>query len=1089
MSFTAHDPTVPVHIPTSELKVMQYWKDIDAFKTSQKLSEGKPEYSFYDGPPFATGKPHYGHLLAGTIKDVVTRHAHATGHHVERRFGWDTHGLPVEHEIDKALNIKGKEDVMAMGIDKYNEACREIVMRYAGEWKDTVERMGRWIDFETGYKTLDFTFMESVWWVFGQLWEKGQVYRGLKVMPYSTACTTPLSNFEAGEDYRDTQDPAITVAFPLVDDPSTSLLAWTTTPYTLPANLGVCVHPDFTYIKIHDFERDQNFILLENLLATVYKGYDPKKKDNKPKFKKIGSFQGKDMVGWRFTPMYDYFTEQYEDRAFRVLSDTYVTDTSGTGIVQQAPAFGEDDHRIAVQHGVVRDDELPPCPIDEAGRFTSEVPEYQGIHVKDADPQIIKDVQKKGRLIVRSDINHSYPFCWRSGTPLIYRAIPSWFVRVANISDQLVANNEKTRWVPPHVREGRFGGWLKSARDWNISRNRYWGNPIPLWASEDYSEIVCISSVAQLEKLSGVSNITDLHRESIDHITIPSQQGKGNLKRIEEVFDCWFESGSMPYASSHYPFENESSFKARFPADFVSEGIDQTRGWFYTMLVLATHLLGTAPWKNLIVTGLVLAQDGKKMSKKLKNYPDPMEVVSKYGADCVRLFLVNSPVVRAENLRFREEGVRDILTNVILKWINSLNFYLGQVELFDQRNSEKFVYDPHAPKSANVMDRWILASCQSLIQHVQSEMDAYRLYTVIPRLLELIADLTNWYIRFNRTRLKGAGGVDDTRAALNTLYETLFTLCLTMSSFTPYTSETVYQALRATTPPSIDDTDVRSIHFLPFPSVRKEYFDPVIERQVQRLKAVIDLGRSIRDKKNLKVKQPLKELVVFHHNQEYLDDVKSLESYVAAELNIVNVVYTSDEAQVGIKYRATADWPTLGKKLRKDIGKVKSALPSLTSDVCRAFVTEGKLDVAGVQLVQGDLIITRYVENADSESHDSATDYDVIVLLDIRLHADLEAKALLRALSSRVNKLRKEAGLKATDRVDIFYKYDDGEEDALRKAIEGNEESLVKSFGGVPVDASQIDETRKILGVEKRVKGAEELGEGERFILTLVEPA
>ncbi|WVN88285.1 isoleucine-tRNA ligase [Cryptococcus depauperatus CBS 7841] len=1090
VQFPSHDPSKPIHIPAKEDQVLKYWRDIDAFRTSQKLSEGKPEYSFYDGPPFATGKPHYGHLLLGTIKDIVTRHAHSTGHHVERRFGWDTHGLPVEHEIDKTLNIKGKEDVMALGIDKYNAACREIVMRYSTEWQSVVERMGRWIDFENGYKTLDPTFMESVWWVFGQLWKKEQVYRGLKVMPYSTGCTTPLSNFEAGEDYRMTSDPAVTVSFPLVDDPNTSLLAWTTTPYTLPSNLALCVNPEFTYIKIHDFERDQNFILLESLLGTVYKELqggkklDPKKE---PKFKKVGTFTGKDMVGWRYVPIFDYFTEQYEDRAFRVVSDPYVTDSDGTGIVHQAPAYGEDDHRISVSNGIVREDEIPPCPIDESGRFTAEVPDYQGKHVKESDSFIIKDLQKKGRLVVRSDIMHSYPFCWRSGTPLIYRAIPSWFVRVANISDKLVKNNEKTRWVPSAIGEGRFGGWIRNARDWNISRNRYWGTPIPLWVSEDYEEIVCVSSIAELEELSGRKGISDLHRESIDSITIPSKKGKGELRRIEEVFDCWFESGSMPYAQAHYPFENAAYFQKSYPADFISEGIDQTRGWFYTLLVLGTHLFDTAPWKNLVVTGLVLAADGKKMSKKLKNYPDPMDVVNKYGADCVRLFLVNSPVVRADNLRFREEGVREILTNVILKWINSLNFYLGQVELIEQTTGEKFVYDHDAKKSLNVMDRWILATCQTLIQHVKTEMAAYRLYTVIPRLLDLISDLTNWYIRFNRSRLKGSGGVEDTKAALNTLYEALLTLCLTMSSFTPFTCETVYQALRPTSPrPRDPNQNVDSVHFLPFPEVRAEYFDPVIERQVQRMRAVIDLGRLIRDKRTLKVKMPLKELIIFHHDQEYLDDVQSLESYITAELNVVNIVYTLDESSVGIKYRATADWPSLGKKLRKDIGKVRSHLPKITSEECKSFVTDGKITVNGIELVTGDLRVSRIAELAEGENkYDTASDNDVIILLDIRRHPELESLALLRSLTSRVNKLRKEAGLKPSDKVDIFYEYDDGEENAIRLAVQGNEEYLNKQIGGVPVELSQKNEYVQLLQREARTKDAEDLGQGERFVLSL----
>lgn len=596
-----------------------------------------------------------------------------------------------------------------------------------------------------------------------------------------------------------------------------------------------------------------------------------------------------------------------------------------------------------------------------------------------------------------------------------------------------------------------------------------------------------MSSIAELEELSGQKGISDLHRESIDGITIPSKQGKGVLRRIEEVFDCWFESGSMPYAQSHYPFENVERFQKSYPADFISEGIDQTRGWFYTLLVLGTHLFETAPWKNLIVTGLVLAADGKKMSKKLKNYPDPMEVVNKYGADCVRLFLVNSPVVRADNLRFREEGVREILTNVILKWINSLNFYLGQVELFEQTTGDKFVYDHDAKKSTNVMDRWILATCQTLIQHVETEMAAYRLYTVIPKLLDLISDLTNWYIRFNRTRLKGSGGIEDTRAALNTLYEALLTLCLTMSSFTPFTCETVYQALRPTSPAPEDPAqDVRSVHFLPFPKIRAEYFDPTIERQVQRMRAVIDLGRLIRDRKTLKVKMPLKELVIFHHDQEYLDDVRSLESYIAAELNVVNIVYTSDESAVGIKYRATADWPSLGKKLRKDIGKVRSHLPKMSTDECKAFVAEGKIVVNGVELVAGDLVVTRFAEVPTGEvKYDTASDNDVIILLDIRRHPELENMSLLRSLTSRVNKLRKEAGLKPSDKVDIFYEYDAGEEDAIRPAISGNEEYLNKQIGGVPVELSQKGEDKEVLKREVRMKEAEGLGQGERFVLSL----
>ncbi|KII92817.1 hypothetical protein PLICRDRAFT_486212 [Plicaturopsis crispa FD-325 SS-3] len=1075
MPFPVHDISAPFNFPKEEEKVLEFWREIDAFQTSLKLSEGRPEYTFYDGPPFATGLPHYGHLLAGTIKDIVTRHAHVSGYHVSRRFGWDTHGLPVEHEIDKKLGITGKADVMKMGIAAYNAECRAIVMRYSGEWRSTVERMGRWIDFDNDYKTLNISFMESVWWAFGQLFEKGLVYRGLRVMPYSTGCTTPLSNFEAGSDYRDVNDPAVTVSFPLVDDPRTSFLAWTTTPWTLPSNLALCVHPDFNYVKIHDDERDMNFILHEGLLRTLYK--DPKK----AKFKKIGQFKGSEMKGWRYVPLFEYFTDQFEDKAFRVVTDTYVTDADGTGIVHQAPAFGEDDHRIAIENGVLRADEMPPCPIDDSGKFTKEVPDFIGQHVKAADKEIQKVLKAKGRLIVQSTINHSYPFCWRSGTPLIYRAVPVWFVRVQPITEQLVANNKETLWVPQHVGDGRFANWISNARDWNVSRNRYWGTPIPLWASEDMEEIVCVSSVAELEELSGVKGITDLHRDKIDHITIPSKQGKGDLKRIEEVFDCWFESGSMPYAQLHYPFENKDLFEKSFPADFVCEGIDQTRGWFYTLLVLSTHLFDSAPWKNLITTGLVLASDGKKMSKSLKNYPDPNLVIDSYGADATRMFLVNSPIVRGDNLRFREEGVREVISRVLLPWLNSFRFFLGQVALLRKNSGVEFKYDPHAPVSNNVMDRWILARCQSLIKLVREEMAAYRLYTIIPRLLDLVDELTNWYIRFNRKRLKGEDGKEDTIAALNTLFETLFTLCRTMSSYTPFLTENIYQSLRPFIPEDPAAGDTRSVHFLSFPDVKEEYFDSDIERQVQRMQAVIDLTRNIREKNNLSLKTPLKELLVFHADEQYLADVKSLQRYIVSELNVRDVVCTSDEHLSGVRYRAVADWGVLGRKLRKDLGRVKKALPDVSSDEVKRFEETGKLTVDGIELVTGDLAVQRYIELPPTAEGQYAThtDTDVVVRLDIQVHPDLLGEWLTRELVNRIQKLRKKAGLQATDDVDVFYSFEEGSGADLLAAMKEHKEYIERSVRNVPLDAKNRKGGTVLIEEEQEVADV-------KFVLSLV---
>jgi len=671
----------------------------------------------------------------------------------------------------------------------------------------------------------------------------------------------------------------------------------------------------------------------------------------------------------------------------------------------------------------------------------------------------------------------------RSNTPIIYRAFPVWNVRVSHLVDDLVRNNSETRWVPQSVGENRFGNWLANARDWSISRNRYWGTPIPLWVSDDFEEVIAIGSVGELEELSGVKGITDLHSDKIDHITIPSQEGKGILKRIPEVFDCWFESGSMPYAQIHYPFENKELFESTFPANFISEGIDQTRGWFYTLLVLSTHLFGRAPWQNLIVTGLVLAADGKKMSKSLKNYPDPTLILDKYGADATRMFLVNSPIVRGDNLRFREEGVREVISRVLLPWLNSFRFFLGQVALLKKAVGHEFRYDAHAPVSNNVMDRWILARCQSLIKLVKEEMAAYRLYTIIPRLLDLIDELTNWYIRFNRRRLKGEDGLEDTVVALNTLFETLFTLCRTMSSYTPFLTENIYQSLRLYIPEDPSAGDTRSVHFLLFPDVKEEYFDPTIERQVKRMQTVIELTRNIRERNNLSLKTPLKELLVFHPDKEYLADIRSLQRYIQSELNVRDVILTSDETTAGVQYRAVADWAVLGRKLRNNLGKVKSALPGLSSDEVKSYTETGRLTVAGIELVEGDLVVQRYIELPEGEgsgSYATQTDNDVVVRLDIQVHPELAAEWLARELISRVQKLRKKAGLQATDDVEVYYKFEEGTGVELRNAMREHAEIIERTVRSVPVNVSERRAGSNVI-IEEEQEVAE-----TKFLLSLV---
>uniref|UniRef100_A0A8C6U5K6 Isoleucine--tRNA ligase, cytoplasmic n=1 Tax=Neogobius melanostomus TaxID=47308 RepID=A0A8C6U5K6_9GOBI len=958
-----------ISFTSEEEKILQFWNDKDCFYECLKQSKNRPRYTFYDGPPFATGLPHYGHILAGTIKDIVTRFAHQSGFHVDRRFGWDCHGLPVEYEIDKSLGIKGPEDVAKMGIAEYNNQCRKIVMRYSNEWEVSVKRMGRWIDFKNDYKTLYPWFMETVWWVFKQLYDKGLVYQGVKVMPFSTACNTPLSNFESHQNYKDVQDPSVIVNFPLLENEGVSLIAWTTTPWTLPSNLALCVNPEYLYVKVKGENKEKS---LPFCVSALYK---------QPSFLFLLRFPGKVLKGKKYKPLFQYFAKCAEKGAFQIVLDNYVKEEEGTGVVHQAPYFGADDYRVCTDYNIIQKDQAPICPVDASGCFTPEVTDFAGQYVKDADKNIIKWLKEHGRLVNASSFKHSYPFCWRSDTPLIYKAVPSWFIRVENMVEKLLDNNGKCYWVPEFVREKRFGNWLRDARDWAVSRNRYWGTPIPLWVSDDYEEVVCVGSMAELEELTGVK-VTDLHRESIDSLTIPSRCGKGVLRRVTEVFDCWFESGSMPYAQVHYPFENRKEFEDTFPADFIAEGIDQTRGWFYTLLVLSTALFGKPPFKNVIVNGLVLASDGQKMSKRKKNYPDPGLIVQSYGADALRLYLINSPVVRAENLRFKEEGVRDVLKDVFLPWYNAYRFLVQNVQRLQKEENIQFLYNENTAKqSDNIMDKWIQSFTQSLIQFFKAEMDAYRLYTVVPRLVKFVDMLTNWYVRTNRRRLKGESGSEDCVWALETLFSVLFSMCRLMAPFTPFITEMMYQNLRhLIDPASVEEKDASSIHYLMLPQVRENLIAKRIESAVSQMQSVIELGRVIRDRKTLPVKYPLKEVVVIHQDPEALKDIQSLQKYILEELNVRQLTLSTDKDRYGIRLRAEPDHMVLGKRLKGAFKSVTASIKSLSNEQLEAFQKTGTIVVDGQELHEEDLRLmytfdqssgsaAQYEAHSDSQAH------------------------------------------------------------------------------------------------------------------------
>lgn len=1043
-----------ISFPEEELKTLKLWEEVDAFKTSLELSKDRKPFTFYDGPPFATGMPHHGHILAGTIKDTVTRYAHQTGHYVERRFGWDCHGLPVENEINKKLKITTKEEVLEMGIDKYNAECRGIVQRYTKEWEQTVKRIGRWIDCENDYKTMEPWYMESVWNVFQTIFNKDLVYRGYKILPYSTACTTSLSNFEANLDYRDTPDPSVVVAFPLVESPEVALLAWTTTPWTLPSNLALCVNDNFDYVKIKDLKTEKIYILGEARLCQVYPKME-KKGYKGGEFEVLEKFKGSTLVGKKYVPLFDCFADW--ENAFRVLSDNYVSDNGGTGIVHQAPTFGEDDYRVCVANGVTDKFQLPN-PLDDNGRFTDQVPLVKGLHVKEADDVICKDLKSRDRLVSKGTIVHSYPFCYRSGTPLIYRAIPGWFVNVEAIRDRIVANNKETYWVPSFVQEKRFHNWLVDGKDWNISRGRFWGTPLPLWVSDDYEEVVCVGSIAELEELTG-ERATDLHREFIDHLTIPSKQGKGVLRRVPEVFDCWFESGSMPYAQQHYPFENKEKFESGFPADFVAEGLDQTRGWFYTLMVLSTALFDKPAFKNLICNGLVLAEDGRKMSKSLRNFADPNEILEKYGADALRLYLINSPVVRAEPLRFKQEGVLGVIRDLFLPWFNSARFFAQNATRLEESTGEVFVPSKEAALATkNVMDSWIIAALHNLIKFVHQEMAAYRLYTVVPRLVEFIDQLTKWYVRLNRPRLKGAAGNDEAFIALSSLYEVLYNLAKLMAPFTPFFAEYMYQFLRQFHPNVVnsvtglaEDADgvAKSVHYLMLPDFDPSRLDEGVETSMKNLQSVIEMGRVVRERRTISLKNPVKKVIVVSSDAATLAGLKALTTYIHDELNMRDLEFSSDE-KAWCVLKAEANSKALGRRLGKALSGVKKQIEQMSHDDVNAFLTNKSVTFGEHELTGDDLFVKREFKG-DKKIYeaDVSPEGNLTVVIDTREDDQLKLQGCAREVITRVQKLRKKAGLVVQDKIQVFFEEKDGSS-AITSAIKGFLPMITSALGSTP---------------------------------------
>ncbi len=977
-----------------EREILNFWDKREIFQKSLNNRKDCQEYIFYDGPPFATGLPHYGHLLAGTIKDVVPRYQTMQGKYVGRVFGWDCHGLPVENEMEKELNLTSKKDIEAYGIDRFNEACRGIVLRYTAEWEQVVRRMGRWVDFSKGYRTMDLSYMESIWWVFKQLWSAGLIYEGYKILPYCPRCATPLSNFEANQGYAEVTDPAITVRFKVEGEKDTYLLAWTTTPWTLPSNMALAVGAAVDYVKVMD--GDVYYIMAKSRLSAYYK-------DDIPGV--IAEYKGSELCGIRYSPLFDYFSKLGKEGAFRVISAGFVSTDDGTGIVHMATGFGEDDSIAGKANGVPE-----VCPVDEQCCFTAEVSDYAGRFVKDTDKDIIRRLKDEGKLVHRGTITHNYPHCWRDDVPLIYRAVSTWFIRIDLIKEKMLNANAKINWMPPHIKDGRFGKWLENARDWAISRNRYWGTPLPIWRNQETGETICVGSVEELEKLTG-HKITDIHKHFVDNLEINSPSGKGVLTRVGEVLDCWFESGSMPYAQQHYPFENKTHFDANFPADFIAEGLDQTRGWFYTLVVLGAALFDKPPFLNVVVNGLILAEDGQKMSKRKKNYPDPIHIINTYGADALRLFMLGSQVVRAEDLKFSEAGIKDVLRGVMLPLWNSYSFFVTYANV-DNWQPQAGCICPNNP--VNPLDRWILSSLTQMVEEIQFEMDRYNLQRAANRFEKFIEDLTNWYIRRSRRRFWKSQNDTDKQDAYQTLHYVLLTFAKTAAPFIPFTTEMIYQNLKTPEMPE-------SVHLCDYPKVNSAMRDERLDMQMENTMTAVSLGRFLRSQHSIKVRQPLSCSIIVINDLNIRSMLEETSGIIAEELNVKKIEFRSNEEEL-VNRKAKANFKVLGPKLgtkMKEAAAIIAGFPSKTiGEIITGIPCRIKLsDNSELDIIADDLI----VEREEKSGMIVATESGITLALDLNITRELEEEGFAREFVSKIQNLRKDTGLEVSDRINIYY--------------------------------------------------------------------
>lgn len=994
-----------VDFPSLEKAILEYWQRNGTFERSvdqrpARIDDVNNEFVFYDGPPFANGLPHYGHLLSGYIKDLYARYQTTIGKKVERRFGWDCHGLPAEMGAEKELGISGRIAISEFGIDKFNAHCRSSVMKYTNEWEKYVTRQSRWVDFKNSYKTMDTNFMESVLWAFKELYKKGLIYKAMRVMPYSWACQTPLSNFETRLDnaYRERADKAVTVGFKLKDRPTAApcgfaeyrMLAWTTTPWTLPSNLAVAVGPEMEYSFV---PKDDRCYIIANFALASYS-----KELGVTEGEQYVSVKGKDLAGLQYEPLMPYFTGRAN--CFKVLLGDFVIEGDGTGLVHIAPGFGEDDQILCEKAGI----ELV-CPVDNAGNFTSEVPDFQGMQVFEANDPIIIKLKQDGSWLKTEQYIHNYPHCWRTDTPLIYKAVPSWYVKVTEFKDRMVELNQQINWIPSNVRDGIFGKWLENARDWSISRNRFWGTPIPVWQSDDpkYPRIDVYGSIAELEADFGVK-IDDLHKPFIDSLTRPNPDdptGKSMMVRTEDVFDCWFESGSMPYGQAHYPFENKEWFEKHFPADFIVEYSAQTRGWFYTLMVLSTALFDRPPFLNCICHGVILDISGQKLSKRLNNYADPMEIFEKFGSDALRVSMLASNVVKGQELLIDKDGkmVYDTLRLFIKPIWNAYHFFCLYANVDQIKAEEEY-------SSKHVLDRYILSKLKSTTITIRKTMDQFDSQSAYKAIIDFFEVLNNWYIRRSRSRF-WQGDMDSSKVdAYNTLYTCLVNMCRAMSSLVPLVSEHIYLGLTGVDINSTNSS--KSVHLEPFPDLEKIELDDQLVSIMDQVLDICSTALSIRSNENIRVRQPLASLEIIAEN---CSEFKQYEELIKDEINVKSIVYNEELAKFA-DLRLSIKFPILGKRLPQ---KMKDIIAASKHN---NWKNEGdKLIIAGEELLESEYDIV--LEAKTKEGTAALASNQGLVVLDLKITEALENEGIARDLVRSIQQARKDAGYNVTDRIQL----------------------------------------------------------------------